>query len=501
MQDQPLASFSADTEQSGERHFAKLDPRLEHLPPHLEVRRVLGEGGSSVVYEAFHARLKVLVAVKVLSVHSPQARQRMLREAELYALLDDPRIPRVYDVNDLPDGMPYVVMEMVPGQSLEDLLKRGALAPKLAISITKQVLETLASVHARGVLHRDVKPANVILNFQPDETCQVRLVDFGIAKMSTNVAGQEAVTQRGSLVGTPQYMAPERLVGEEADGSADTYAAGVMLYEMLAGVPPFEGTSVSAIVVAVLREQPMPLLARCPDVSPALDQFITRAMAREPAQRFSSASAMLEALSAIERGLTMEVSVLGPESGQASRRSDAWRLRLLLLALLVVVLAGSVAWLERAHIDVASVLANQPLQESAPATSAVPAAGLRVAPIEQKPEQQPATPPQAAAEPDENTGYQAESSQPANDYEQAPPSAQDREQALRPPISEVVTTPSTPEQAQPTTPEPALPEPAPPATFEQATPPATFEEVPERPGRRARRTTIDYAELLPDNPY
>ncbi|HTV25505.1 MAG TPA: protein kinase, partial [Polyangiaceae bacterium] len=139
------------------------DPRLAGLPDHLSPLRVLGQGGSSIVYEALHKRLKVRVALKLLTIDGPyaqQARTRMAREAELYALLDDPRIPRVYDVNELPDGTPYVVMEMVPGESLEDLLlRRGPLPAEHALGIAREVLLALASVHERGVLHRDVKPA------------------------------------------------------------------------------------------------------------------------------------------------------------------------------------------------------------------------------------------------------------------------------------------------------------------------------------------------------
>jgi serine/threonine-protein kinase len=468
MQDAP-ESPPADHKQSGERPFVELDPRLEHLPAHLEVRRILGEGGSSVVYEAFHTRLKVAVAVKVLSGRNLQARQRLAREAELYALLDDPRIPRVYDVNDLPDGTPFVVMEMVPGKSLEELIhERGALTPELAISITEQVLATLASVHARGVLHRDVKPANVILNFLPDGACQMRLVDFGIAKMPAQAA-QEVVTQRGSLIGTPQYMAPERLVGEEADSSADTYAAGVMLYEMLAGVPPFEGASVSAVVVSVLREQPRPLLARCPDVSPALEQLVMRAMARESAARFASASEMLEALESVERERTSQVSVLEParrpNETRHARRGGEW----LLLALLAATLATMAAarWYRQTHEEPLRVSAPPP--ESPPKAAAAP---LTVAPIEWTPTAP--TPIRTQPQPDPGAPEATPARRPQDDDSAEPVEAD------APPDEPIERT---------------APADAPPAPND-----ARDEPLP-RPSGVPRQTTIDYAELLPDNPY
>ncbi len=280
------------------------DPRLAGLPAHLLPLRVLGQGGSSIVYEALHKRLKVKVALKLLTIdgaYAQQARTRMAREAELYALLDDPRIPRVYDVNELPDGTPYVVMEMVPGESLEDLiLRRGSLPAEHALGIAREVLLALASVHERGVLHRDVKPANVILTLSNDGPAQVRLVDFGIAKMSTRGSGEEAVTQRGALVGTPHYMAPERLAGHPADASTDVYAVGIMLYEMLAGVVPFNGSSLPLVMAAVMRETPLSLAERGISVSSALSALVMKAMAREPSDRFASARDMLDALEALE---------------------------------------------------------------------------------------------------------------------------------------------------------------------------------------------------------
>jgi eukaryotic-like serine/threonine-protein kinase len=281
------------------------------LASHLELRRVLGEGGTSIVFEAFHTRLKVPVAVKLLSVRgaiAEQARVRLLREAELYALLDDPRIPRVYDVDALPDGTPYVVMEFVPGRSLEALLSHGPLSPRRAVTIAQEVLAALVYVHARGVLHRDVKPANVILHESGDK-CQVRLVDFGIAKAFADAPEQGTrLTQQGTLVGTPHYMAPERLLGEESDASADTYAVGVMLYEMLSGRAPFVGPTLGEVIAAVLRDTPPPLSGLCPHVSAPLIEIVRCAMERDPRARYSSAEGMLRALNQIDSTLQGEIS-------------------------------------------------------------------------------------------------------------------------------------------------------------------------------------------------
>jgi serine/threonine protein kinase len=317
------------------------DPRLSLLPAHLTPLRVLGQGGSSIVYEALHTRLKVRVALKLLTIggqHAEEAHKRMRREAELYALLDDPRIPRVYDVNELPDGTPYVVMEMVPGESLEELLLRqGALRPEHALRIAREILIVLASVHERGVLHRDVKPANVILKLGKGGPEEVRLVDFGIAKMSTHGTGEEAVTQRGALVGTPHYMAPERLAGYPANASTDIYAVGIMLYEMLSGAVPFTGQSLAAIMAAVMRQVPAPLAQQGVEVTPALSRVVMKAMARAPEDRFASAREMLSELDALTEPTGPDPVVFPPKRPSARRRGRFWFLAALLCALLVSV--------------------------------------------------------------------------------------------------------------------------------------------------------------------
>jgi eukaryotic-like serine/threonine-protein kinase len=337
MRNMSLEDSAFASERSGEIETAQ-SGRMENLvagypaqlAPHLELKRLLGEGGSSVVFEAFHTRLKVPVAVKLMSVRgamAQQARARLLREAELYALLDDPRVPRVYDVDELPDGTPFVVMEFVPGNSLETLLLSGPLSPRRAIGIAQEVLSALAYVHSRGVLHRDVKPANVIL-CEADGKIQVRLVDFGIAKVFDHA--DQTLTQQGTIVGTPHYMPPERLLGQEAGERADLYSVGVMLYEMLAGAVPFGGPTLGEVIASVLRDEPTPLRTRAPHVSQELERVVTRAMQRYANGRFASAVEMKAALTAVESGFPGESSsprIVTPTRTQAlpslspSRRS------------------------------------------------------------------------------------------------------------------------------------------------------------------------------------
>jgi hypothetical protein len=489
----PLPLEPASTGQSSA--IVHTDPRLAEmallLPPHLELRRIIGEGGSSVVFEAFHTRLKVLVAVKVLSVRGELAEQaytRMTREAELYALLDDPRIPRVYDVNELSNGTPYVVMEMVPGDSLEELLrKHTTISLPLALTITSEVLSALVCVHERGVLHRDVKPANVILNFPAEGGCQLRLVDFGIAKAATYGTGQEAVTQRGTLVGTPQYMPPERLTGQEASAMSDTYAVGVMLYEMLSGRVPFGGPNLGAVMASVLRDVPQPLFGRCPEVSREVEQLVMRAISRDLQQRFTSAQEMLDAVRALSEpaeersgARLVEPALRQPElqvyeSGmerdfhddlhavQRGKRSYA----AVLLSIVALMLVGLVGWFYAEYQANTGQRAHRENMENVAAPE--DSAALPVAPA-------------AVVTPDPQ--------EPAR-VEAAPPPAQ-----LAPLPETAITS-----EAQPTTSRSAKRHRARRDRHEREESIAPAEIAPSAPPVEQPRAAPDYAKLLPENPF
>jgi serine/threonine-protein kinase len=276
------------------------------------IRSVLGEGGTAVVYKAQHTRLNALVAVKVVEVeaaYAADAAARLKREAHVCAIIDDPRVPRVYDVGALPDGTPFIVMEMVAGRTLEAILAKGPLPVETAVAITRDLLRGLETVHQHGVVHRDIKPANVIVQFGNDDSSparprmsfdslRVRLMDFGVSRTATTDAANPAITRHGAIVGTPHYMAPEQVAGDTADARADLYATGTMLYEMLAHRAAFEGDSVAEVVTAVMKRDFPPLRDLCPDIPSALDAVVTRAMAERPEDRFESARAMREALQA-----------------------------------------------------------------------------------------------------------------------------------------------------------------------------------------------------------
>ncbi len=276
--------------------------------PNLVVRNVLGFGGSGVVYEAEHVRLGSRVAVKVLSVddrYDAETREALLtrfsREARVCGVLRSVHVPQVHDVGWLPDGSPYLVMELLRGETLEQRLDRGRIALPVAIEIARQVLAALAAAHRFGALHRDVKPGNIVIHRDDDDQPIVKLVDFGICKTVGN-SGRH-VTLEGLVVGTPHYMAPEQVRAEPLDARADLYAAGVLLYEMVTDRPPFDGSTVAEVTAAVLRDAVVPpsvLRGECPR---ELEALVVRTMSRDRRQRFASAGQMEMALGALVRRL------------------------------------------------------------------------------------------------------------------------------------------------------------------------------------------------------
>jgi hypothetical protein len=274
---------------------------------HLVVRGVLGEGGTAVVYEALHTRLGASVALKVVDVadeYMEGARARLLREAHVCASLEDPHIPRIYDVGELPDGTPYVVMERVAGRTLEQVLLQGALPLDIATQITEDLLIAVEAVERAGVVHRDIKPPNIILQTNSEGALRVRLMDFGVSKNVTserepthkvNTQANPGLTQQGAIVGTPHYMAPEQIVGPSVDSRADLYAVGVVAYEMMSGRTAFEGQTTGDVVAAVLHTRPLPL-SKLREVHPELEAWVERAMAPRRSDRFRNAREMREAL-------------------------------------------------------------------------------------------------------------------------------------------------------------------------------------------------------------
>jgi serine/threonine-protein kinase len=259
-----------------------------------ELRGTLGAGAMGVVLDGFDRAIERRVAIKVVrkpaaeDAEAIEAAARFKREAQAAGRLSHPGIVAVYDYGEN-DETAWIVMEMVSGGTLKAILDRNERLPvKETARIMIQVLNALAYAHARGVIHRDIKPANVMLTAEGD----VKLADFGIARLENS-----AMTQVGTLMGTPSYMAPEQLRGEALDARADIWAAGVMLYQLLTGEKPFPG-GFSAVMHKVLHTEPVPPSALSATSPPALDAVVMKALAKRPDDRWPDAKAFAAAIEA-----------------------------------------------------------------------------------------------------------------------------------------------------------------------------------------------------------
>jgi tRNA A-37 threonylcarbamoyl transferase component Bud32 len=255
---------------------------------------VIGRGGMGEVRAATDQRLGREVAIKLLRAElADQAgtRARFEREAQVAARIRHPHVVAIYDVGE-DHEVPFIVMERLPGNTLADEIANGPLTEARACTLAAEILSALAAAHDLGVVHRDVKPGNVLLDAQGHAT----VADFGIAKI-----GEDGdTTTVGLVLGTASYLAPERLAGEAATAASDIYAVGVLLFEALAGRPPFRGDTPLALVESILRGQPDPIRDLRPDLDPAVVGAIERAMRSDPAQRFASATEMARALAPAE---------------------------------------------------------------------------------------------------------------------------------------------------------------------------------------------------------
>ena len=255
----------------------------------------VGVGGTARVYRGVDEHLGRPVAVKVLDTGlaasaDPAGRDRFLRECRTAAGFDHPAAVTVYDAGEDGDDL-YLVMELVDGETLAQRLARGPLPLSEALHVAQQVLAVLAIAHARGIVHRDVKPANVLLGAEG----VVKLSDFGIAKRFDDL--ESSVTSTGMIIGTPRYLAPEQATGAPVTPAADVYAVGVLLYEMIAGHPPFAGESAIAIAVAQQTAPAPDIRAECPDVPVAVAGMIAAALSADPTARPASADEFAHALS------------------------------------------------------------------------------------------------------------------------------------------------------------------------------------------------------------
>jgi serine/threonine protein kinase len=250
-----------------------------------EVGRLLGTGGMAEVYEGRDRLLARRVAIKVLQAQYARDQSFLLRfkrEAQAAASLSHPNVVAVYDTGS-EDGTNFIVMEYVDGRTLKDIIRQeGPLYPARAAEICADVCAALVAAHARGLIHRDIKPGNVMLT--PDG--KVKVMDFGIARATTS----ETITQTAAVIGTAQYISPEQAQGQPVDPRSDLYSLGCCLYEMLTGTVPFTGATAVAIAYKHVREDPTPPRMLNPDVPPPLEAICLKAMAKLPDNRYQTAA-------------------------------------------------------------------------------------------------------------------------------------------------------------------------------------------------------------------
>ncbi len=249
----------------------------------------IGRGGMAVVYKAEQTSLDRFVALKVLFPNftgDSTLVERLYREAQAAARLDHPNIVEIYEVGEH-EGLHFIAMKYVDGESLDAILRRGPMPPARALKILAQVASALDYAHRHNVVHRDIKPSNIIVSAGDRTT----LTDFGLAKSTSSAT----LTSSGALVGTPTYMSPEQARGDEIDYRADIYALGVVAYEMFAGRPPFTGNPLS-IIMAHASQTPPPLRQFRPDLPAGVEAVVMKALAKEPAERYTTAGEFAAAL-------------------------------------------------------------------------------------------------------------------------------------------------------------------------------------------------------------
>jgi serine/threonine protein kinase len=279
---------------------AREEARPDLSPPGYEILGELGRGGMGVVYQARQTSLGRVVALKMIlggGHASDQRRLRFRREAELMARLQHPNILAIYDIGEF-QGNAYLAMELCPGGNLWGRLHDGPLPPEEAARLVAKMARALAAAHAAGVVHRDVKPGNVL--FTPDG--EPKLTDFGLARLlEEEPQEKERLTAPGLMMGTPRYMPPEQIEGRAVTAS-DIYALGAVLYECLTGSPPFSGGSMLDLLTRAMTERPAPPSHVRPGVPAALDPICLRCLEKDPASRYPPAAAVAEALESFLRG-------------------------------------------------------------------------------------------------------------------------------------------------------------------------------------------------------
>ena len=330
------------------------------LSDRYELSDLLGLGGMSEVHLARDVRLRRDVAVKLLRVdlaRDSSLTQRFQREAQHAAALNHPAIAAVYDTGEVPTPngpLPYIVMEYVDGQTLREVVSSdGPMTQPRAIEVIAEVCQALNFSHQRGIIHRDVKPANIMIG----TAGSVKVVDFGIAKAIAE--GHHGVTQTGAVLGTAHYLSPEQARGDRVDARTDVYSLGCVLYEMATGEPPFVGDSAVAVAYQHVRQQAIPPSTRNTELSPDLDAIVLKAMAKNPDNRYQTAADMRIDLIRLLDDIAPSTSPGGATtSGTRAGSVRRWLIAVAALAVLAAAVTVGVDRMRQPSTDGATVVAT-----------------------------------------------------------------------------------------------------------------------------------------------
>ncbi|MCK4350608.1 MAG: protein kinase, partial [Candidatus Krumholzibacteria bacterium] len=275
---------------------------------HYMILEELGRGGMGVVYRAVDLDLERAVAIKFLPQHLSRnegARQRFIHEAKAASALNHSNIGVIHEIGRTDDGQTFIVMAYYEGETLRERIDRGGMSMEEALDIATQVASGLAKSHDKDIVHRDIKPSNIIIT----KDREAKIIDFGLAKL----AGKTKLTKEGSTLGTAAYMSPEQARGEEVDHRSDIFSLGSILYEMLAGEPPFKGEHEAALLYCIVHEEQKHLGAVQPQLPGSLEDIVNRCLAKDPSDRFERTGELADHL----RGLVRETA--GSASGRPAK--------------------------------------------------------------------------------------------------------------------------------------------------------------------------------------